>query len=49
MTATQIGNACDKLISYIDSEFSRLKQVIVGQKDATAEESFEKIQVSLNK
>ncbi len=49
MTATQIDNACDQLISYIDCEFSRLKQVVIGQKDATAEESFQKIQVSLNK
>ena len=45
MTATQIDNAYSELVSSIDREFRRLKQVLAEQEIKEEEERLKKIQV----
>jgi hypothetical protein len=47
MTATQIDNAYNDLVSSIDREFRRLKQVLAEQEIKAEEERLKKIQVKI--
>jgi hypothetical protein len=48
MTGSQIENAYNELVSLIDREFRRLKQVLAEQEIKKEEELLKKIQVSLS-
>ena len=47
MTATQIENTYNDLVSSIDREFRRLKQVLAEQEIKEEEERLKKIQVKI--
>jgi hypothetical protein len=49
MTATQIEDAYNELMSSIDREFRRLKQVLAEQEMKDEEERLKKIEVRKNK
>jgi CHASE3 domain sensor protein len=49
MTSTQIDNTYNDLVSSIDREFRRLKQVLAEQEIKEEEERLKKIQVKTNK
>ncbi len=49
MTSTQIDNTYNDLVSSIDREFRRLKQVLAEQEIKEEEERLKKIQVKMKK